>query len=81
MREFEGISLSAVVLEVDIVVHDVTHKEPRVYSRNLAHEPYANPTIEGATPTIDVFYDGVHYQYLRRRAPSMLEASSTATEA
>jgi hypothetical protein len=69
----EGISLSALVLGVDIAVHDVTHKEPVVYRGNLPHEPYANPTIEGATPRIDVFYDGVHYQYLRRRAPSMLE--------
>jgi hypothetical protein len=78
----EGITASALVLGVDIAVHDVTHKEPVVYRRaNLAHEPNANSTIECATPTMNVFYDGTHYQYLRRRAPPMLEASSTATEA
>jgi hypothetical protein len=78
----EGITASALVLGVDIAVHDATRKEPVVYSlANLLQEPYANSTIEGATPTMNVFYDGTHYQYLRRGAPSMLEASSTATEA
>ena len=67
----EGISLSALVFKVDIAVHDATLKEPQVYRGN----------IEGATPTIDLFYDGTHYQYLRLRAPSVPEASSTATEA
>jgi len=71
----EGITASALVLGVNIAVHDATHKEPVMYRGNLAQEPSANPTIEGATPMINVFYDGTHYQYLRRRAPSMLEAS------
>jgi hypothetical protein len=53
----DGIILSALTLEVEIIVHDITHEKPLHY-KNFAHELYANPTIE-------VFYDGVHYQYLR----------------
>ena len=55
----DGIFLSAMVLEVDIVVHDVTRAEPTRYSIGTCVPLiYKNPTIE-------VFYDGKHYRYLR----------------
>ena len=53
----EGILLTALALEVDLVVHDGTRTEPERYA-STSKLTYANPSIH-------VLYDGEHYKYLR----------------
>jgi hypothetical protein len=53
----EVLLLTALALEVDLVVHDGTRKKPTRYAT-----PYE---LTYVNPTIHVLYDGEHYKYLR----------------
>ena len=55
----DGILASALALEVEIVVHNVNHAEPLRYNTPASLMQF--------NPTIEVFYDGEHYQYAKKR--------------
>ena len=55
----DGILASALALEVEIVVHNVNHAEPLRYN--------TPSSLMQLIPTIEVFYDGEHYQYAKKR--------------